>query len=162
MTRAAPKSRPAATGRDRHPFSEPKALPRLGWSVRKRIVRMVRVCPVTRCWDWQGGLVAGYGRLKIVVGETRRSVYAHRASYAVWVGEVPAGMTVHHSCNNTRCCNPDHLTLLSNGENVAEANGRNGFRGNQYDKPRCPEKVRDLCPCENKCEQEDDEAPAPF
>jgi len=35
-------------------------------------------------------------------------------------------MEVHHECGYPGCVNPDHLTLLTHGENSAEANRRRG------------------------------------
>jgi ribosomal protein L37AE/L43A len=74
----------------------------------------------------------GYGKFKY----KGRVVLAHRMSYAIYRGPVPAGMTVNHTfkpkgCNAPfpRDCNPDNLELLSHAANVAEGNERGGYRG---------------------------------
>lgn len=37
----------------------------------------------------------------------------HRFAYELFVGPIPEGFDVHHSCEHQRCCNPDHLEALS-------------------------------------------------
>jgi hypothetical protein len=56
----------------------------------------------------------GYGQIKVC----GRAEYAHRIAYALWVGELQAGLTVDHTCRNCACCNPAHLRLLTVEQNV--------------------------------------------
>jgi len=39
---------------------------------------------------------------------------AHRASYQLFVGPIPAHSQVRQTCGNRLCINPDHLELLDN------------------------------------------------
>ncbi len=58
------------------------------------------------CWIWQGGKFgSGYGCL--VMGGKQYG--AHRASYEAFVGPIPAGMLVCHTCDVPACVNPSHL-----------------------------------------------------
>ena len=66
------------------------------------------------CWPWRGRVEKnrsgiGYGRYHPSGG---RIWFAHRLAYVAWRGPIPAGMTVHHTCGNSLCCNPAHLELV--------------------------------------------------
>nr|WP_275792666.1 HNH endonuclease signature motif containing protein [Prescottella equi] len=44
---------------------------------------------------------------------------AHRCAYESFVGPIPDGMTVDHTCFKPACINPDHLRILSLSSNAA-------------------------------------------
>jgi hypothetical protein len=67
------------------------------------------------CWTWTGGR-SGYRYGGIVV--SGRQVKAHRLSYELHVGPIPAGLTLDHLCRNTLCVNPAHLEPVTHAENV--------------------------------------------
>lgn len=70
------------------------------------------------CWLWVGAVLPnGYPRFN------HGSGYAHRVAYEMWVGPIPAGMTIDHMCNVKRCVNPAHLRVASNRENILRSNG---------------------------------------
>jgi predicted DNA-binding protein (UPF0251 family) len=74
------------------------------------------------CWLWTGYVRNRYGSFQIA----GRHVYAHRVSYALAFGSVPAGKHVLHRCDTPRCVRPDHLFLGSPLDNVRDmrAKGR--------------------------------------
>ena len=47
-----------------------------------------------------------------------KSDYAHRVVWRRRYGPIPAGLTVDHLCEVALCQRPDHLQLLSRGDNT--------------------------------------------
>lgn len=58
----------------------------------------------------------GYGQFAYKGGK-----YAHRYAWERVNGSIPDGLTVDHLCRNRRCCNVNHLELVSRNENYLRA-----------------------------------------
>jgi hypothetical protein len=78
------------------------------------------------CWPWTGGVTHnGYGKFSLGPLCARRIVRSHRLVWEMVHGAVPDGMQVLHRCDNPRCCNPEHLFLGTNADNVADKVAKN-------------------------------------
>ncbi len=83
----------------------------------------VRIGP--DCWFWVGRKsTKGYGKLS----EGNVELRAHRVSYELFVGSVPDGLLVLHSCDNPECCNPNHLSVGTNKENILDKVSKGRFK----------------------------------
>lgn len=86
--------------------------------IKERLLSKITVDDSTGCWNWNKGKDKnGYGQIAYPeAGEYR----AHRVSYLVFVGKIPAGSFVCHRCDNPSCINPSHLWLGTNDDNMAD------------------------------------------
>lgn len=92
--------------------------------VKQKILDGTRFDPVSGCWEWMCGKIStGYGNI-VIDGKV---FLTHRVSYAYFVGPLNDKMLVCHKCDNPSCCNPDHLFLGSDLDNMADKvlKGRN-------------------------------------
>ncbi len=75
-----------------------------------------------QCWSWSGAKDSrGYGTLNGGNGVPKR---AHRISWEIHFGEIPAGLGVLHKCDNPECSNPDHLFLGTQKQNALDMSAK--------------------------------------
>ena len=91
----------------------------------------VKVGYPNECWEWQKRLSSmGYGQL-YWCGET---IGAHRLAYCL---EHSLGIRslhgeyVLHNCDHRNCCNPGHLRLGTQSDNIRDMDNR-GRRGDSH------------------------------
>lgn len=71
------------------------------------------------CWLWTGATKqGGYG--KIAKGGDNGSFLTHRVAWELERGPIPDGVVVCHHCDNPGCCNPEHLFLGTQAENLLD------------------------------------------
>jgi hypothetical protein len=72
------------------------------------------------CWLWSGAALPvtekqlGYGLFRPAGGQMVR---AHRYSYELFVGAIPAGLLACHHCDTPLCVNPAHLFAGTHHDN---------------------------------------------
>jgi hypothetical protein len=71
----------------------------------------------SECWPWLASFFPnGYGQFG--------HVGAHRASYEINVGPIPAGLVIDHTCGQRYCVNPRHLEPVTQ-----QVNAQRGYVG---------------------------------
>lgn len=90
-------------------------------SLADRFVAKTRKSP-SGCVEWQASRgTEGYGQISI---STSRATQAHRVSFELFVGPIPAGLHVLHRCDNRLCVSPTHLFLGTNLDNIHDMIGK--------------------------------------
>lgn len=94
-------------------------------SVTARIERRIAIDRETGCWNWTGQADSnGYGHMLITAEDGRRlgMKRVHRLMALIVFGEESVGdWNVLHRCDNPRCCNPSHLFLGTQADNMEDA-----------------------------------------
>ena len=102
------------------------------------------------CWEWQASLdTKGYGNFGVKKDGRFVMQRAHRIAFELSTGSIVGKLVVRHSCDNRRCCNPAHLSLGTQSDNMRDAverhrlpragehNGRAKLRKDDIIKIRC-------------------------
>lgn len=69
------------------------------------------------CWNAYGSHQGnGYVSKRFKIDGKTKGFLLHRVSYMLFVGSIPDGNIVSHTCYNKRCVNPKHLKASTMGE----------------------------------------------
>lgn len=101
----------------RKPFKRPsnKAIPELTEEQKSRFWAKIAVTAnPNRCWAWLA--TGAYGMFRI----GQKMYLAHRIAYLLVKGEDPSEMELLHSCDNPKCCNPEHLSPGTHWDNMQD------------------------------------------
>jgi hypothetical protein len=91
------------------------------------------------CWEWLAGKDKnGYGR----IWHNNQNSTAHTVAYSIFVGPIPDGLHIRHSCDNPSCINPDHLELGSHADNMKDKSIRERVHGEKNPNAKYTDEVR--------------------
>jgi hypothetical protein len=85
-------------------------------ALRERLLSKAVINWETGCWEWTACRNStGYGVIGV---DSHRNRKAHRVSYELMVGPIPAGLQLDHLCRVRHCINPAHLEPVTSRENT--------------------------------------------
>lgn len=94
-----------------------------------RILDRTIVDPETYCWNWQGMKDRdGYGKMCVEAKAQR----THRLAYQFYIGPIPEGHGVLHTCDNPSCNNPAHLYSGTVAQNMQDKKDRQRIVGEKH------------------------------
>ena len=94
-----------------------------------------RHIPVTEsgCWIWTASATSvGYGDFRAF----GKHYTAHAASYMAYNGSIDDNLHVMHKCDVRLCCNPNHLILGTNLDNILDSMKKDRRKGVTRKRPK--------------------------
>lgn len=80
---------------------------------------------LNECWSWLACVSSsGYG----CIGYKKKMLTASRVAWELEHGPIPGGLVVCHKCDNPRCCNPHHLFLGTQHQNILDSASKGRHR----------------------------------
>ena len=86
----------------------------------QRFWEKVDIRGTEECWPWLAARSAGYGRF--TVSAQKCGELAHRLAVQLTTGEeiLYTSKVVLHDCDNPACCNPRHLRVGTQQDNIRD------------------------------------------
>jgi hypothetical protein len=109
----------------------------------ERILSKIEIVTESGCWIFMGRVSElCYGMIGNDAGNDKKLFLTHRKTFEYYVGDIPDGLFVCHRCDVPSCCNPSHLFLGTQKENmedrsnkgrsaIAEKNGKSKITNEQ-------------------------------
>ena len=88
----------------------------LSQDLAERFWDRVNITTANECWEWQQSLIYGYGKFTF----HHKTYRSHRIAYELVFGPITGDLVVMHTCDNRKCCNPAHLRLGTQLENIQD------------------------------------------
>jgi len=104
------------------------------------------------CWEWTGAVAKSNGYSRAYIPSRKHRGSGHRIAYELFIGPVPAGYHVDHTCHNQdescygrgadcphrRCVNPDHLEAVTPSVNRIRSTAARARRDKVSSLTHCP------------------------
>ncbi|HPY31122.1 MAG TPA: HNH endonuclease [Verrucomicrobiota bacterium] len=88
---------------------------------KQRFWDKIKVGDPDECWLWLGAKQPSRGLFYGVYEWKGKGRSTHRIAYMLAKGPIPKGLVVRHLCHNSLCCNPRHLEVGTQAQNVEDA-----------------------------------------
>ena len=94
-------------------------------TIKERFLAKIAI-QADNCWLWLGSCstTGGYGQF----WDGDRVRRAHAVSYELFIGKIPEGKIIRHTCDVPRCVNPQHLLIGTQSENILDSVSRGRYR----------------------------------
>jgi len=86
------------------------------------VFKNVNMAMPDECWPWKGKINNKDKRPYVTIEGIRRPAYV--IVYELYSGEQAMGRYILHSCDNSVCCNPHHLSWGSHQDNMDDMKKR--------------------------------------
>lgn len=90
-------------------------------ALQARFWSKVDIRSTVECWNWKASCYRnGYGQF----GIGYKKHLAHRVAYRLQNGGFDEVLLVCHACDNRKCCNPAHLFLGTQSDNLRDMSAK--------------------------------------
>jgi hypothetical protein len=90
--------------------------------LKVRFARSYTVDAASGCWVWHAAIsrTDKWGDMRPHLRVNKKKTNACRTAYEMFIGPIPRGLLVRHTCDNTICVNPSHLLTGTHVDNARD------------------------------------------